>query len=648
MILRLYKSIYNILKSSFDTKGSVFVFEDGQAVTPQDVERLSDAFRLWTCMTFDEFETTSVLTFRRIFHTYTYIWKILALGYPLDNFFMSLKVITSWLRSEGSLTEIRDLARDDEIAVTLLCLYKSHIKNRREPSAFMHLHRMLVFLAKFHLEHDGLKDRGRLSWFDHETWLSTRSSAMVNSLTSDILPIISGWLENWDPSLFPAGYYTSGSTADAGKDLNRKISFRKVPLSLASLAVRECPQICHLAPLEVSRDYQFCSKWTQVPKNALSLREISMEPAALNWWQSAVDDHLRSVISSGPMRRYYTPENQSASRTLAVLGSRDGSLATIDLSKASDCVAMDHVLAWFPSNVTRWLLACRSPYARVADDIVPLNKYAPMGSRLTFDIESICFTALGVLALRRAGLPSRDQVLRVYGDDIVISSSAAPYLLDLLESTGFIPNKDKSYWTGHFREACGIFAYKGLDISGVALPRRKFEPLTRLSSASASWISEMANRAYYTNSGCLRYYLVATLLRYGTPKFHYPSIEEWCELFDGSSYPSRPPGAIDLASDSPTDWQMRSRPCRPLRIPKASSTRLGPRRLNPDYGHGESLRLVPRSRSDLVSDDDAYERWLYYASNRISSQSLRDCEQDCRKGEIHSLPPRDTWVVNPG
>lgn len=53
----------------------------------------------------------------------------------------------------------------------------------------------------------------------------------------------------------------------------------------------------------------------------------------------------------------------------------------------------------------------------------------------------------------------------MFGDDIIVPSYAVAELLAILDRLGFTVNTDKSFWEGSFREACGIEAWHGHDIS---------------------------------------------------------------------------------------------------------------------------------------------------------------------------------------
>jgi hypothetical protein len=53
----------------------------------------------------------------------------------------------------------------------------------------------------------------------------------------------------------------------------------------------------------------------------------------------------------------------------------------------------------------------------------------------------------------------------VYGDDIIVPVDSRELLVEALEVLDFKVNAQKSYWTGKFRESCGVDAYCGENIT---------------------------------------------------------------------------------------------------------------------------------------------------------------------------------------
>jgi len=89
---------------------------------------------------------------------------------------------------------------------------------------------------------------------------------------------------------------------------------------------------------------------TTVPKNAKTDRIIAIEPTLNGYMQHGVGSLIRSRLK----RVGVDLNNQRRNQELALLGSVDGSLATIDLSAASDSVSTELVRRLLPPD---WLAA---------------------------------------------------------------------------------------------------------------------------------------------------------------------------------------------------------------------------------------------------------------------------------------------------
>jgi len=204
---------------------------------------------------------------------------------------------------------------------------------------------------------------------------------------------------------------------------------------------------------------------------------------------------------SGFLGFYHQEPNQLLART----GSLDGSLATLDLSEASDRVDNRLVVEMFRSytNLTEGVQACRSIRADVpGNGVIPLTKFASMGSALTFPIEAMVFLVIVMIGIEQAEGHhlSKNEILsfkgrvRIYGDDIVIPVEYAHSVCRVLRNFGFKVNDHKSFWTGKFRESCGKEYYDGHDVSIVKL--RREIPTSRSSVRQLISIIETRNMFY--------------------------------------------------------------------------------------------------------------------------------------------------------
>jgi len=216
-----------------------------------------------------------------------------------------------------------------------------------------------------------------------------------------------------------------------------------------------------------------------VPKTLKTPRLIAMEPTCMQYAQQAILEGLVEAIEANDTARSLISwSSQLPNQQLARQGSRDGSLATLDMSEASDRVSNRHVrllLARHP-HLMGAVDACRSRKADVRGyGVIPLAKFASMGSALCFPFEAIVFTTVIFIGIERAlsrHLSSSDVKsllgkVRVYGDDIIVPVEFVNSVVETLTAFGLKVNSGKSFWTGKFRESCGGDYYDGHDISVV-------------------------------------------------------------------------------------------------------------------------------------------------------------------------------------
>jgi hypothetical protein len=147
--------------------------------------------------------------------------------------------------------------------------------------------------------------------------------------------------------------------------------------------------------------------------------------------------------------------DQEINKELARVGSVSNQLATVDMSMASDTMALELIPFLFPKNWCDILLLLRSE--RYEGELEgKYHKFSSMGNGMTFVLESIVFAA----AAHAVG----SKTVSVFGDDIIIDSDKFQDLCNLLSFLGFTTNEEKSYHTGPFRESCGGDYWAGVDI----------------------------------------------------------------------------------------------------------------------------------------------------------------------------------------
>lgn len=200
-----------------------------------------------------------------------------------------------------------------------------------------------------------------------------------------------------------------------------------------------------------------------VAKNCDTDRTIAAEPIGNLPVQLTVDSWFKRCLR----RVGIDLSNQGTNRELARRGV-ELNLATVDLSMASDTLALNTVLDLFPEDWSRVLMALRTPCWKGFGSFGTYAKFSSMGNGFTFTVETIVFAAMC------QSLGSR--CYSVYGDDIIIESHLTPKLLSLLQFYGFKMNVHKSFIDGPFRESCGAYFSHGQDVKPFFL---KGEPVTQ-------------------------------------------------------------------------------------------------------------------------------------------------------------------------
>lgn len=247
-------------------------------------------------------------------------------------------------------------------------------------------------------------------------------------------------------------------------------------------------------------------KVTPVPKTLKGPRIIAIEPVCMQYAQQALASELISTLERHPLTRgHINFSDQTINRRLAMKASLDGRLATLDLSEASDRVPLSLATVMLDSvpDFRDAVLACRSTRAQTPDGrIIGLKKFASMGSALCFPIEAMYFYTICVGALlRERNLPVTYLNVRkcvkdvyVYGDDIIVPTDEVEAVAGDLQKYYCKVNMSKSFWTGRFRESCGMDAFAGMDVTPTYV--RQLPPSNRRSTAALISWTKTANLFY--------------------------------------------------------------------------------------------------------------------------------------------------------
>jgi len=242
-----------------------------------------------------------------------------------------------------------------------------------------------------------------------------------------------------------------------------------------------------------------------VPKTLKTPRIIAVEPTCMQYMQQGVLSVMVEEFSRHDNARNFVRfESQEPNQRLAREGSITGSLATLDLSEASDRVSNQHVRALLGNHriLREAVDATRSRKADVRGKTIRLAKFASMGSALCFPMEALVFTTVVFVGIERAlsrqltrgMIQSFYGQVRIYGDDIIVPVEVVQPVMEELEAFGFRVNRDKSFWTGKFRESCGKDYYDGHDVSIVRV--RRDLPLNRLQTEEVASAVSLRNQLF--------------------------------------------------------------------------------------------------------------------------------------------------------
>lgn len=298
------------------------------------------------------------------------------------------------------------------------------------------------------------------------------------------------------------GYFSAGTTADAGKVLINKVSSYATGMPYLydkSLMLPLPNDYCG-----IPRFYDTARRRTSVlikavPKSYKASRIIAEEPAVNQFRMLAIAKALRAALKKSGYDRYCDTTDQSRNRELCRIASIDGSYATIDKSHASDSVSDTLVSSIFPEEIVRQFEECRSIYVTEGKTRRLMQMFSTSGSGLTFDVESIVFTALALVAGDYYHLFTKQKVLdpSVFGDDVIIDDRVADTYIDFCGLLGFTVNVDKTFahcqTDGYYRESCGVEYFNGLDVASKFYPRK---PLRLSDAESLASIVSLQKRLY--------------------------------------------------------------------------------------------------------------------------------------------------------
>jgi hypothetical protein len=222
--------------------------------------------------------------------------------------------------------------------------------------------------------------------------------------------------------------------------------------------------------------HEVASRLICVPKTAKGPRIIAAEPSEHMFCQNLFADWIIERINDSPLGGFIDLKSQSRSQEMVLKASLDQSLATIDLSSASDRLSLWVVERIFRSNpsILKAIHSSRTRWLRLPNgEGMELKKFASQGTALTFPLQTIVFFVIAMASSLECDVDDprmwkrMQGKVRVYGDDIIIPNARYGPAVELLTALQLRVNEEKSFSTGHFRESCGVDAFKGYDVTPI-------------------------------------------------------------------------------------------------------------------------------------------------------------------------------------
>lgn len=228
--------------------------------------------------------------------------------------------------------------------------------------------------------------------------------------------------------------------------------------------------------------FQKGNKVVTVPKTSKIDRVIAIEPGLNLWFQLG----LGEMISRRLRRFGVDVRDQTRNQRLAKEGSISNSLATVDFSSASDSISAGLVYSLFnflpvkenfEPTLPVWYTvmdSCRSKYGMIGSQTFRWEKFSSMGNGFTFPLESLIFFSAALVCCESLRVSTKE--VSVYGDDVIIPSTAFSLFSSFCSFLGFTINPAKSFSSGSFRESCGEHYFRGVSCKPVFFEKALTKP----------------------------------------------------------------------------------------------------------------------------------------------------------------------------
>lgn len=312
------------------------------------------------------------------------------------------------------------------------------------------------------------------------------------------------------------------------------------------------------------------NRFTTVPKTSLKDRGICIEPGANVSLQLAVGRCLKKRLRHHGLN---LARGEEIHRPLARSSSLNGKCATIDLTNASDTISRSLVELLLPEKWFDLLDCLRSPKTLVEGRWYLLEKFSSMGNGFTFELETLLFHALASAFY--------DEFIPVYGDDMIVPSRDITSFIAMLEFFGMETNRDKSYWTGPFRESCGGDYFLGMAVRPYFVKQNPSFPADWFGIHNGLLRSSLQIGVYYKNAMAFCYHQIPVVYR----SIRGPSIL----------------GDIVLTDNNPLHWDSRTVNCiREITSLQPVTSRLSLSKFRPDTQMACVLYGAARTSGSLI------------------------------------------------
>jgi hypothetical protein len=225
--------------------------------------------------------------------------------------------------------------------------------------------------------------------------------------------------------------------------------------------------------------FQIGNEIITVPKDASTNRVIAKEPGINLWFQLSIGKMIKRRL----LRAGIDLTDQTINSHFALIGSQTGDYATVDYSSASDSIASKMIEEVLPPQWFSVMDLCRTRYGTLKGQQRRWEKFSSMGNGFTFPLQSLVFFALAKSCVEYLHID--DLTVSVYGDDVIIPTSAFKLFSEASAFFGFRINEKKSHFCSTFRESCGAHFASGRDVKPFFLKEELSSILTVYRTANA-------------------------------------------------------------------------------------------------------------------------------------------------------------------